>query len=156
MPHTDGDETSSRREFRNRPRPSSQDNIDLHVQGISEFHYRLKLRIAKEAFDKKIQLLTSKLNIELTKKKTIRYYVWRIDLYGPSSTGTVNIENDAHGIEKLLLKKKKKPSKLNKFLHSEVNLLIQHNYYSARSRLTKQQPIFMLSVAYFDNLPFHV
>ena len=32
-------------------------------------------------------------------------------------------ENDAHGIEKLLLKNS---SKLNKFLHSEVNILIQH------------------------------
>ena len=35
----------------------------------------------------------------------------------------LSIENDAHGIEKLLLKNS---SKLNKFLHSEVNLLIQH------------------------------
>ena len=34
-----------------------------------------------------------------------------------------SIENDVHGIEKLLLKTS---SKLNKFLHSEVNLLIQH------------------------------
>ena len=33
------------------------------------------------------------------------------------------IENDGHGIEKLLIKNS---SKLNKFLHSEVNLLIQH------------------------------
>ena len=32
-------------------------------------------------------------------------------------------ENDAHGIEKLLLKNS---SKLNKFLHSEVNQIIQH------------------------------
>ena len=33
------------------------------------------------------------------------------------------LENDAHDIEKLLLINS---SKLNKFLHSEVNLLIQH------------------------------
>ena len=39
-------------------------------------------------------------------------------LDGPSS-----IENDGHGIEKLLLKNS---TKSNKFLHSEVNLLIQH------------------------------
>ena len=37
--------------------------------------------------------------------------------------GPSNIENDAHGIEKPLLINS---SKLNKFLHSEVNLLIQH------------------------------
>ena len=36
-----------------------------------------------------------------------------------------SIENDAHGIEKLMLKTQNS-SKLNKFLHSEVNLLIQH------------------------------
>ena len=34
-----------------------------------------------------------------------------------------SIENDAHGIEKLLAKSS---SKLKKLLHSEVNLLIQH------------------------------
>ena len=39
-------------------------------------------------------------------------------LEGPSS-----IENYAHDIEKLLLKTQ---SKFNKFLHNEVNLLIQH------------------------------
>ena len=36
----------------------------------------------------------------------------------PVPLGQSIIENDAHGIEK--------PSKMNKFLHSEVNLLIQH------------------------------
>ena len=41
----------------------------------------------------------------------------KITKRGPSS-----IENDANGIEKLLLKNS---SKLNKFLHSEVNQLIQ-------------------------------
>ena len=40
-----------------------------------------------------------------------------------SSTGTVNIENDTHGIEKLLLKTQVS----EKFLHSEVKLLIQDN-----------------------------
>ena len=36
--------------------------------------------------------------------------------------GLSSIENDAHGIEKLLLK----TLVSEKFLHSEVNLLIQH------------------------------
>ena len=40
-----------------------------------------------------------------------------------TSLGQSSIENDAHGIKKLLLKNS---SKLNKFLHSEVNQLIQH------------------------------
>ena len=35
----------------------------------------------------------------------------------------ISIENDAHGIEKFSAKNS---SKLNKFLHSEVNQLIQH------------------------------
>ena len=41
----------------------------------------------------------------------------------PIPPGPSSIENDAHGIKKLLLKTQ---SKLNKFLHSELNLLIQH------------------------------
>ena len=41
----------------------------------------------------------------------------------PVPPGPSSIENDEHGIEKVLLKNS---SKLNKFLHSEVNLLIQH------------------------------
>ena len=38
--------------------------------------------------------------------------------------GPSNMENDAHGIEKLLLKTQ---VSLTSFLHSEVNKLIQHN-----------------------------
>jgi hypothetical protein len=37
--------------------------------------------IVKEAFNRKLSLLTSKLNIEL-KKKLVRCYVWSIALYG--------------------------------------------------------------------------
>ena len=49
-------------------------------------------------------------------------------LDGPGGTGCnvlvrTSIENDTHGIEKLLLKTQVSS---NKFLHSEVNLLIQH------------------------------
>ena len=50
------------------------------------------------------------------------------------------IENDAHGIEKLLLKTQ---VSLTSFLQSEVkitHIIVQNNtYYSARSRCTKQQ-----------------
>ena len=42
-----------------------------------------------------------------------------------------SIENDAHGIEKASAKNS---SKLNKFLHSDVNLLIQHNVMLEKSR----------------------
>ena len=41
----------------------------------------MRIAIAKEAFNRKMSLLTSKLNIEL-KKKLVRYYVWSIALYG--------------------------------------------------------------------------
>ena len=47
----------------------------------------MRIVIAKEAFNRKISLLTSKLNIEL-KKKLIRYYVWSTALYG-SDTWTL-------------------------------------------------------------------
>ena len=40
--------------------------------------------------------------------------------FGPG--GPSSIENDTHGIEKLLVNS----SKLNKFLHRELNLLMQH------------------------------
>jgi hypothetical protein len=43
--------------------------------------------IAKEAFNRKISLLTSKPNIEI-KNKLVRYYVWSIALYG-SETWTL-------------------------------------------------------------------
>jgi hypothetical protein len=36
----------------------------------------MRIAIAKEAFNRKISLLTNKLNIEL-RKKLVRYYVWR-------------------------------------------------------------------------------
>jgi hypothetical protein len=42
---------------------------------------------AKEEFNRKISLFTSKLNIEI-RKKLIRYYVWSIALYG-SETWTL-------------------------------------------------------------------
>ena len=54
----------------------------------------------------------------------------RVPICGPKLTsysavppGALSIENDADDIEKLLLKNS---SKLNKFLHSEVNQIIQH------------------------------
>ena len=47
----------------------------------------MRIDIAKEAFNRKMSLLTSKLNIEL-KKKLVRCYVWRIALYG-SETWTL-------------------------------------------------------------------
>ena len=47
----------------------------------------MRIVIAKEAFNRKILLLTSKLNIEL-RKKLVRCYVWSIALYG-SETWTL-------------------------------------------------------------------
>ena len=48
---------------------------------------KLRIAISKEEFNRKISLLTSKLNIEL-KKKLVRCYVWSIALYG-SETWTL-------------------------------------------------------------------
>ena len=47
----------------------------------------MRIAIAKEAFNRKMSLLTSKENIEL-KKILVRYYVWSIALYG-SETWTL-------------------------------------------------------------------
>ena len=47
----------------------------------------MRIASAKEAFNRKISLLTSKLNIELN-KKLVRFYIWSIDLYG-SETWTL-------------------------------------------------------------------
>ena len=47
----------------------------------------MRIAIAKEAFNRKMSLLTSKLNIEL-KKKLVRCNVWSIALYG-SETWTL-------------------------------------------------------------------
>jgi hypothetical protein len=41
----------------------------------------MRIDITKEAFNRKMSLLTNKLNIEL-KKKWVSYYVWRINLNG--------------------------------------------------------------------------
>ena len=48
---------------------------------------KTKTVTAKGTFNRKISLLTSKLNIELS-KKLVRYYVWSIALYG-SETWTL-------------------------------------------------------------------
>ena len=49
------------------------------------------MRIAKEAFDRRISLLTSKLNIEL-RKKLVRCYVWNIALYGSETWALKKLE----------------------------------------------------------------
>jgi hypothetical protein len=48
---------------------------------------KMRIAIAKQAFNRKISLFTNKLNIEL-KKKLVRCYVWSIDLFG-SETWTL-------------------------------------------------------------------
>ena len=42
---------------------------------------KMRVAIAKEAFNRKMSLLTNKLDIEL-KKKLVRCYVWNIAFYG--------------------------------------------------------------------------
>ena len=54
--------------------------ISIHNHLRNSFMF-LKYVFPKKAFNRKISLLTSKLNIEL-RKKLIRCYVWNIALYG--------------------------------------------------------------------------
>ena len=55
--------------------------------GYCAIYIKMRISMAKEAFNRKSQLLTSKLNIEL-RNKSVRFYVWRIALYG-SETWTL-------------------------------------------------------------------
>ena len=50
---------------------------------------KMRIAIAKEAFNRKMSLLINKLNIEL-RKKLVRFYVCRIALYS-SETWTLKI-----------------------------------------------------------------
>jgi len=58
---------------------------------ISTREIKMRIAIAKEAFNRKISLLTSKLNIEL-KNKLIRCYVWSIALYGSETWTLIKLE----------------------------------------------------------------
>ena len=55
------------------------------LKEVGHFKYlgnvKTRIAIAKEAFNRKISLLTSKLNFEL-RKELVRCYVWSIALYG--------------------------------------------------------------------------
>ena len=53
----------------------------LTRDGYCTREIKMRIDIAKEAFNRKISLLTSKLNTEL-KKKLVRSYVWSVALYG--------------------------------------------------------------------------
>ena len=64
-----------------------------------------------------------------------------LDGHGGTGSGTSSIKHEAHGIEKLPLKNS---SKLSKFLHSEVNLLIQHIIMQDQDGQNKQQMFFPL------------
>ena len=59
----------------------------LTRDGYCTREIKMRIVIAKEAFNRTMSLLTSKLNIEL-KKKLVRCYVWSIALYG-SETWTL-------------------------------------------------------------------
>jgi hypothetical protein len=53
----------------------------LTREGYCTREIKIRIALAKEAFIRKISLLTSKLNIEL-RKTLVRCYVWSIALYG--------------------------------------------------------------------------
>jgi hypothetical protein len=59
----------------------------LTRDGYCPREIKKRIVFAKEAFNRQMLLLTSKLNIEL-KKKLLRCYVWSIALYG-SDTWTL-------------------------------------------------------------------
>ena len=53
--------------------------------------------VAKEAFKRKISLLTSKLKIELT-KRLVTFYAWRAAFYGPETWAITKVEGNYLGI----------------------------------------------------------
>ena len=55
--------------------------IVLTRDGYCTRELKMRIVIVKEAFNRKLSLLTSKLNIEI-KKKLVRCYVWSTALYG--------------------------------------------------------------------------
>jgi len=57
----------------------------LTRDGYCTREIKMRIAIAKEEFNRKISVLTSKLNIEL-KKKLVRCYVWSIALYGSETS----------------------------------------------------------------------
>jgi hypothetical protein len=59
----------------------------LTRDGYCTREIKMRISIAKEAFNRKISFLTRNLNIEL-REKLVRYYVWSIALYG-SETWTL-------------------------------------------------------------------
>ena len=56
----------------------------------------MRVTVAKEAFNRKISLLTSNLNIEL-RKKLVWCYVWSIDLYVTRDLDTKKIGAEVFG-----------------------------------------------------------
>ena len=58
--------------------------IVLTRDGYCTRKIKLRIAIAKEVFNRKISLLTSKLNIDF-RKKWLRCYIWIIALYGSES-----------------------------------------------------------------------
>ena len=53
----------------------------LTIDGYCTKKIKMRIAIAKEAFNRKISLLISKLNTEL-RKKLVRCFVWSNALYG--------------------------------------------------------------------------
>ena len=65
---------------------------------------RMRIGMAKEAFNRKMSLLTSTLNIQLN-KKLVRCYVWSIALYGSRDLDTKKIGMEVFGeLRNLVLK----------------------------------------------------
>ena len=67
----------------------------LTRDGYGTSEIKMRIAIAKEAFNRKMSLLTSKLSIEL-KKKLVRCCVWSIALYG-SDLDTKKIGTEVFG-----------------------------------------------------------
>ena len=63
----------------------------LTRDGYCTREIKMRVVIAKEAFNRKISLLTSKLNIGL-RKKLVRCYVWSITLYGSETWTLIKLE----------------------------------------------------------------
>ena len=63
----------------------------LSRDGYCTKELKMRIGIAKEAFNRKISLWTNKLNIQL-RKELVRCYVWSIALYGSENWTLTKLE----------------------------------------------------------------
>jgi hypothetical protein len=64
------------------------------VKSFRIFKSYIRLAMAKAAFNKKMEIFTSKMDLEL-KKNLVKCYIWSIELYG-AETWTLRAEDEKY------------------------------------------------------------